>query len=436
MSDTETNNDQQEGPLMSFTAQLLKAQSLIEDGPQQESSSGHHSNTAASGSDDNKSCPISQALVILEKLQEYVQTACIFSNNESLSDIQTSSLPLLAVEYHMAKAFLQLRTNSSTCRNSHVQRALGLFHLFLDRCDSIEGIFDDQVTAQYRSLPDVHDEEQEEEFSAATEGPGSNLPSRPFIPSVSRDEKIARYRQSKELKAKISKMNAQLEQRKRLDLQQHEELDGHDEDSLLRCMSLHELNDFALNAIEELYSCMTELQMLKMAVQFEKEQENRKHYRMSMDPSSSYSSRGVEDHLVESTTRRETAHFHKPSHMGKGMKLTQVLQDPMTGQLIFKKQEIKSQVFRPGWNQPTMSLEQLAEKEVREAKEREVKQQIAERQAKAGPRRYDELVKDGMEDNQDLVDASAKLDREWDDWKEDNPRGSGNKMGDRGDRNF
>ena len=38
--------------------------------------------------------------------------------------------------------------------------------------------------------------------------------------------------------------------------------------------------------------------------------------------------------------------------------------------------------------------------------------------------------------NATLVDASAKLDREWDEWKEANPKGSGNKMGDRGDRNF
>jgi immunoglobulin-binding protein 1 len=49
---------------------------------------------------------------------------------------------------------------------------------------------------------------------------------------------------------------------------------------------------------------------------------------------------------------------------------------------------------------------------------------------------YEQLVKDGMEDDEKLVEASAKLDREWDDWKEENPRGSGNKMSERGDRNF
>jgi len=417
MSGTETND--QQDPDMSLASQLSKAQSLLDGDP--------HENRG--GSDDDKSCLTSRALVILEKIQEYIQKSCIFSNNEILSDVQTSSLPLLGVEYHMAKAFLQLRTDSSASRNSHVQKALGFFHLFLDRCDSLEGIFDDQVSAQYRSLPDVHEEPDDETLA---NGPGSNLPSGPMIPSVSRDEKIARYRQSKELKAKISKMNAQLEQRKRLDLQDHEELDGHDEDSLLRSMYIYQLNEYALNAVEEIYSCLTELQMLKMAVEFEKERQNNHNYRMSLDPSSL-----VSDHAESAS--RGPAHSHNPSphsHPGGGMKLTQVLQDPITGQLIFKKQELQSQVFRPGWNQPNMSLEQLAEKEVREAREREAKQQIAERQAKAGPRRYDELVKDGMEDDHDLVDASAKLDREWDDWKEDNPRGSGNKMGDRGDRNF
>ena len=68
--------------------------------------------------------------------------------------------------------------------------------------------------------------------------------------------------------------------------------------------------------------------------------------------------------------------------------------------------------------------------------EREERQKEAEASKMNEPRRYEYLVKDGMEDNIDLVDASAKLDRDWDDWKDENPRGSGNKMGNRGDKNF
>jgi hypothetical protein len=108
----------------------------------------------------------------------------------------------------------------------------------------------------------------------------------------------------------------------------------------------------------------------------------------------------------------------------------------MTGQLNIRKEELRSQVFRPGWNQPTMSLEELGEREVREAMAREERQKVAEEQQKNDPRRYDQLVKDEMEDNAELVDASAALDRAWDDWRAENPKGSGNKMGDRGDRNF
>lgn len=42
-------------------------------------------------------------------------------------------------------------------------------------------------------------------------------------------------------------------------------------------------------------------------------------------------------------------------------------------------------------------------------------------------RRYEQLEMDGDEDDADLVEQAAHHDRAWDDWKADNPRGSGNK---------
>jgi len=83
-----------------------------------------------------------------------------------------------------------------------------------------------------------------------------------------------------------------------------------------------------------------------------------------------------------------------------------------------------------------MTLEELGEREYRDAMEREARQKKAEANRVHQPKRYEELVKDGMEDNAELVEASAKLDRDWDDWKDQNPRGSGNKMANRGDKNF
>lgn len=42
-------------------------------------------------------------------------------------------------------------------------------------------------------------------------------------------------------------------------------------------------------------------------------------------------------------------------------------------------------------------------------------------------RRYDQLEMDGDEDDEELVEKATHRDREWDDWKDEHPRGSGNK---------
>ena len=78
----------------------------------------------------------------------------------------------------------------------------------------------------------------------------------------------------------------------------------------------------------------------------------------------------------------------------------------------------------PGHNLPTMTLEELAEIEVAEAMERQAKQ------ASAGPRdnrRMKQLEEDGDEDDARLADQAAEHDRKWDDFKDDNKKGSGNK---------
>eukprot|EP00553_Chaetoceros_curvisetus_P003935 CAMPEP_0204619802 /NCGR_PEP_ID=MMETSP0717-20131115/6049_1 /ASSEMBLY_ACC=CAM_ASM_000666 /TAXON_ID=230516 /ORGANISM="Chaetoceros curvisetus" /LENGTH=316 /DNA_ID=CAMNT_0051633865 /DNA_START=1 /DNA_END=951 /DNA_ORIENTATION=- len=316
-----------------------------------------------------------------------------------------------------------MRAPSSIQRNNYVRRAVDYFQIFLQRCDTFSGIMEEDVQKQYAGILAVIDNHgQDDEFGL------QNSESFRSLPSQSRDEKISRYRQAKKLKEKIAHMNAQLQQRKRLNIEENEELDGwSDEDSLLRSLHLHQLNEWALNSVEELFSSNMELQMLQMSIKMEKDR-----IQMNRHQGTNGSSAGRGD------DRRPMSMGRKPmlNDPDKKMKLTQVTQDPITGQLIFKRQEVQSNVFRPSWNQPTMTLEELAEKEVRDAMEREAKQKEAEKNSKNTARRYEYLVRDGLEDNADLVDLSAKKDREWDDFKDENPRGSGNKMGDRGDRNF
>jgi len=83
-----------------------------------------------------------------------------------------------------------------------------------------------------------------------------------------------------------------------------------------------------------------------------------------------------------------------------------------------------------------MTLAELGEIELAEALQRDVQHKASEAAALEKPRRYEYLVRDGLEDDHAKVDASAALDQKWDDWKDENPKGSGNKKGELGDRNF
>ena len=357
----------------------------------------------------SKTDPVVQAIEILESLQESIHRLSLFSSNEDLSDLQTSSLPLLCVEYQLAKAYLQLQSTSSFTRHSNVTRAIELFQLFLHRCEDYKGLLQEEALQNYHRIRSYLDVENEEEI--------------PELPPQSRDEKIANFKKTREIQSSIAHLEAKLDQRHRLEIPEHEEMDGVDREGLMRSIYIHQINEAAMDSVSELYSGNLELQMLKMAVKAEKDRIEINAYRQCESE--------------ESICRKGDEKLRPPpQNPNQRMQMTQVLQHPITGELIFKRQELQSSVFRPSWNQPTMTLEELCEKEMKEAIEREARQKLAEAEKKYAPRRYEYIAKDGLEDNADLVDASAKLDREWDEWKEQNPRGSGNKMGDRGDRNF
>jgi immunoglobulin-binding protein 1 len=94
-------------------------------------------------------------------------------------------------------------------------------------------------------------------------------------------------------------------------------------------------------------------------------------------------------------------------------------------QFEMRRETIRSQVFQPGHRLPTMSLEELADREYADAVER----QQREADAPVGPRRYEQLHEDGDEDDHKLVNEATEKDRAWDDYKDANPRGIGNKKG-------
>lgn len=333
-----------------------------------------------------------EAVEKLEGIQTEVAAVALFSSNETIDDVSTSSLSLLSLDHHLALAYAAVPTTNAKERKTNLTQAMNHFSRFLERLDQLEVLPDDR----------------KKEFVDLLQ---TNLDEPSTFPSVNRDEKIQRFRYKQQIQQQLDQLQSVRDRRNRLGLKDDEEMDGYDDDALVRTLAVNTLLLHSTEAIEEWHQAIREMPMIEMRLK-------------------------MEEQRAEGDPRRNAVGLSQPPPPNQGLQLTHITKDTMTGQLNIRKEEIRSQVFRPGWNQPTMSLEELGEREVREAMAREERQKVAEAQQKNDPRRYDQLVKDEMEDNAELVDASAALDRAWDDWRAENPKGSGNKMGDRGDRNF
>lgn len=227
----------------------------------------------------------------------------------------------------------------------------------------------------------------------------TEMPKDPRHPGAreGREERVARHRRRRDLQRRVELLE------RRLAREEDEELE--------RSVRVLELRDRTEECAEELRHIDREATLLEHSADSERDKEDRDRHRGRCEEG-------------------------REKEVGKGMEVTRITQNPVTGELVVQREHLKQQVFRPGWNLPTMSLSELGDKERMEAIEREATSKEHEEGAKLKPRRYDSLLKDGLEDDEDLVEQSFKLDRAWDQYKEENPRGIGNKLSERGDRNF
>ena len=379
---------------------------------------------------------IEKSIDMLTDLQSRVTRAGLISPNELLDDVSTWALELLSVEYHLGRALLMLPTHqaaghggqsASLSRRRNVIRSMEYFHFFLKRLEQLgQGLLEDATLKEYHALLDLEEGSSRNKLNAA----------------LIRDIKIQRYQRKKSASSKLSQLRSLMQRRSRLGIQEEEEMEGHDYESLRRTLFTEQLRMFAEESLEELQNSKSELEMLDMALRMESVKNS-----TSADPRMMQGNAGDGRPGIPPPQSQPAAPPHNSKQSSRPLQLTQITKDPNTGQLRIQpihqhhhqpiqKQQIANTVFRPSWNQPTMSLAEFAERERRDAIQRSEIQKQAEQEAKFKPKRYDQLVKDGLEDDANLVEQSARLDREWDDWKEENPRGSGNKLGERGDRNF
>lgn len=111
-------------------------------------------------------------------------------------------------------------------RKENVLTSIGYFDKFLKSCEEISDLLDSPVVKEYHLLLELIDNVDSDGTSKGLSG------------GQIREMKINRYTRKKGVEARIEKFEALEERRRRLDLQEGEEMEGLDGEGLRRDLSV------------------------------------------------------------------------------------------------------------------------------------------------------------------------------------------------------
>ncbi|RGB39281.1 TAP42-like protein [Rhizophagus diaphanus] len=191
-----------------------------------------------------------------------------------------------------------------------------------------------------------------------------------------REEKIARYKREKETKMKLETLQQTLLS-----------FEDNDKEDISRDHTLTLIDLFIQKSIEQLISIKQELELL----------DQMRKTREQSGPSPL-----LDDNKVETISRDTGPLLSKD---GK----------PLRPFVITNRENIREQVFRPGWRLPTMTIDEYLEQEAARGNIISGGGQIPEKKE--------------IDDNDErAIDEETLKAREWDEFKDSHPYGSGNRM--------
>ncbi|KAI1186320.1 TAP42-like family protein [Nemania serpens] len=322
---------------------------------------------------------VAAALRSYEECVQTIDRVSLFSKNESLEDLATSDLPYLLVFYHIAELLQKVSTSSPLERKRILASTRESYERFLHLLDSYSILSpqDSKLFVEYNEDPTG--------FSTISTKD----------PSARRNAKMANFKAEKQLKQKLEHMRSSPRYLE----------DGGDEE-----------------AVRELYLANT---ALSVHMTFQGlEGINREAEVLAQAPIPSISQHTT----VEEDERRRKESIGKDGYSEK-LDTPLRLQGGFSGPLLSKggkplrpftlvsnRQELQRGVFRPGHNLPTMSIDEYLEEERRRGG-------IIEGGGEASG-----IRPEPDEDNIEKADEETMKAREWDEFKEANPRGSGNTL--------
>ncbi|KAI9679406.1 MAG: hypothetical protein M1817_005428 [Caeruleum heppii] len=312
---------------------------------------------------------ILHALAEYEGCRQLADHLAVFSPNEALEDITTESLRYLLIDYHLAE--LRLRTHN-VHRRDVLKQAQALYARYLDRLDNYDVLSPDEQKLYERYREDPH------AFSTASKTDAA----------ARRDTKIARFRLEKELKSKIQY------------LEQHATT-SEDNEPILRESYLENTHLRTHEAFASLEAIAQELDILAMA---------------PATPPSGPDALAHDQRERDGTTRDsysdrlDSSMLRDISKANKGPVLSQAGKPLGPFTLLDTRDRLRQGVFKSGHNLPTMTIDEYLEEEKRRGG-------MIEGGGEQSGRRPEP-----DEDDYAKADEETRAAREWDEYKEANPK--------------
>ncbi|WOK99869.1 PP2A regulatory subunit TAP46 [Canna indica] len=351
----------------------------------------------------------------LRRCDEMISKLGLFSSNETKDDVSTANLKYLLVPFYIAEL-----TEKVAEEDKIKVLKISQDHLkeFISICEALELVPEEELEASHQGGPDTF--------------------------ATRRAKKIARFKRQRAAEAKLQEMKEKKERRRRSlraaalsspveagEEDIFDDDDGEEErEAWLTTISLSISKAFDLLEMlkkeEEMLIAVKERQSkegedfaheilderIKRAETWHRNAASQTAFTKPAEPITCAT---FAQDVIEGRAKVSQAHEHKHQPMIFGPASL------IGGRLTSERERMAAQVFQPGYRLPTMSIEEAGLREMK------MMNKWQERNAKLMEEANSSWHKDSTMPTAEDEDAEVEKARAWDDWKDDNPRGAGNK---------
>lgn len=377
---------------------------------------------------------VMDAIHVIESCRKRVTGESLFSKNEELEEYSTNSIKFLFLDYFLGKVHSQyLKLNS---RKGHLLLSRELLIDYLEMCKRLGVLDDDDKVAVELLLGEDDDDVGSQGTLSRSRGAGGS--------AEQRARKIAKFKRDKESQTRMTALKAMLtafadSEEDGIPASSSSQKSTFDYEEVSRELLILQMQHYARDSLDEVPLIAQELGLLAHMGALQDRDSQAGQSAPSTSTGINQHSRGIDSntHSPEAAAERQLNRSQLPGAAPlppgpdrPGLSITRTAL--IEGQVVMTRETVKASVFTPSMAPPTMTLEEFADLEIAQAEARAAAQKDPQQQMRSDPsRRYDQLLCDGDEDDEDAVEQAAYNDRAWDDWKESNPKGSGNKAGKR-----